>query len=123
MSRRGFTLVEMLIAIAVLAILGGLVFGAWSVVDGQTRRALTETRVHTLGCKVAEQVGIKGFPPAVLSDLAEAMGKPAWMSDGKFMDGWDRPFEYSVTGKQFRLWSPGPDGISGTADDIEFTRR
>jgi prepilin-type N-terminal cleavage/methylation domain-containing protein len=123
MSRRGFTLVEMLIVIAVLAILAGLFFGAWNVVDGHTRRTLTETRVHTLGCKAAEQVGIRGFPPAVLSDLAAAMGKPAWMADGQFMDGWDRPIEYSATGKQFRLWSRGPDGISGTADDIEFTKR
>ena len=122
MSRRGFTLVELLLVIVVLAILTTLFFGAWTSVDQYTRRKLTETRVHSLGCKASELVGLRGFPPASLGDLAGALEKPAWMSGGKFMDGWDRPIEYAVTGKKFRLWSCGPDGISGNADDIEFSR-
>jgi hypothetical protein len=41
------------------------------------------------------------------------------MEGGRFVDGWNRPLEYSVTGKKVRIWSCGPDGISGTPDDIE----
>jgi type II secretory pathway pseudopilin PulG len=37
------------------------------------------------------------------------------------VDAWDNPFEYQrVAGQQesYRLWSRGPDGVSGTEDDV-----
>jgi len=123
MSRRGFTLVEMLIAIAVLAILATLFFGGLNSVVEHTRRETTEIRVHTLGCKAAEVQLVKGFPPSVLEDLAPMLERPDWLSGGKFVDDWNRPLQYTVTGKQFRVWSCGADGVSGTADDIRYKNR
>ena len=34
-------------------------------------------------------------------------------------DPWDKPYNYSKTEDSFRVWSSGPDGISGNKDDIE----
>lgn len=37
------------------------------------------------------------------------------------LDGWSRPYRYLVTPGgpgSFDLWSDGPDGVSGTSDDI-----
>jgi len=122
MRRGGFTLIEMLVAILILLILAGIAFGMYSSVDTAVRVRLTDSRVQALGLKVAESLKIKGGCPATLSDLAPVMGNPGWMQGGRCVDAWDRPIEYAPSGKSFRIWSWGPDGISGTADDIEFSR-
>jgi prepilin-type N-terminal cleavage/methylation domain-containing protein len=118
MSRKGFTLLELLLVVAVLAILAGLFFGMMSAVES-ARRSTTENRILTLRFEVRRQVLLKGVPPLRLEDLAPALNSPGWMEGGRFVDGWNRPLEYQVTGKQVRIWSCGADGISGTADDIE----
>jgi prepilin-type N-terminal cleavage/methylation domain-containing protein len=114
----GFTLLELLLVIAVLAILAGLLFGMLRVVEA-ARYSTTESRILSLRLEVRRQIMLKGVPPARLEDLAPALDKPGWMEGGRFVDGWNRPLEYKVTGKLYRLWSCGPDGISGTPDDIE----
>jgi prepilin-type N-terminal cleavage/methylation domain-containing protein len=119
-ARKGFTLLELLMVIAVLAILASLSFGLLRV--GSAQIHVTETRVHTLGCQVGTVAGLKGFPPDRLEDLSFAKDKPDWLQGGKFVDAWEHPFEYRVEGKKFRVWSCGPDGVSGTADDIEYKR-
>ena len=39
-------------------------------------------------------------------------------------DGWGRDLNYAVSGAgaSFRIWSSGPDGLSGTADDVEVSK-
>ncbi len=120
--RRGLTLLEMVVAVAVLAILAGLFAGAWMSLDGRMRQDATEIRIHGINCQIRIEMGVKGYAPAKLSDLAATLNRPSWMANGEFVDGWDRPLQYSVTGKQFRVWSCGPDGVSGTADDIEVSK-
>ena len=121
MSRKGFTLVEMLIVIVVLALLAGMIFGMMGVI-GSTKVSLTETRLHGLRCEVKNHSVVKGQPPAKLEELAAKLDRSGWMKDGKFVDAWEQPLEYRVNGKEFKLWSVGPDGKSGTPDDIEYLK-
>ena len=121
MSRKGFTLVEVLMVVVILAILASMTFGYFRFVEG-VRWNSSDTRVHALGVQVGTVVGLKGFPPATLEELASRLERPEWMKDGKFVDAWDRPIEYRVDGKKFRVWSCGPDGISGTDDDLPYKR-
>lgn len=121
MSRKGFTLLELVMVIVVLLILAGITSGLLTLVEN-SRRSLTENRVHSLGIQAATVASLRGAPPERLSELLPTMGNPAWFRDGTFVDGWDRPLEYRVDGKKFDLWSCGADGISGTPDDIHFRR-
>lgn len=121
MARKGFTLLELVLVVVVLLILAGMTLGLFRVVEG-SRVRLAESQVHTLGTQAATVAGLKGFPPATLEELAPKLEKPEWIKDGKFVDAWQRPFEYRVEGKQFRLWSCGSDGISGTDDDLHYNR-
>ena len=51
--------------------------------------------------------------PESLSDL----------KDNKIsVDPWGNPYNYVRDGKTVRVWSNGPDGKPGTADDIEHKR-
>ncbi len=119
--RKGFTLLEVLMAVVILSILASMTFGLMRMAE-YARVTSSEGRVHTLGTQAATVAGLKGFPPETLEELAPKLEKPEWIKDGKFVDAWERPFEYRVDGKQFKLWSCGPDGISGTEDDLPYKR-
>ncbi|HLY09105.1 MAG TPA: prepilin-type N-terminal cleavage/methylation domain-containing protein [Planctomycetota bacterium] len=119
MVRKGFTLLEVLMVLVVLAIVASIGFGILRFVDG-ARISATHSRVHELGIQAGTVAGLRGFPPATLEELAPRLGRPEWMKDGRFVDSWDRPIEYRVDGKTFRVWSWGPDGVSGTPDDIAY---
>src|SRR5579859_1965479 len=116
MSRKGFTLLEVLMGLVILAILAGLTLGFFQAAESSKIR-VSGIRVHGLGVQVGMFVKLRGFPPATLEELASRLDRTDWMRAGKFVDAWDRPIEYRVDGKEFRVWSCGPDGVSGTGDD------
>jgi len=120
MSRKGFTLVEVLMVVVVLAIVASITFGSFRLIENARWNA-SHGRVHALGVEVGVMTNLKGYPPASLEELAPRLS-PDWIKEGKFVDGWDHPIQYRVDGKQFQVWSCGPDGISGTDDDLQYKR-
>ncbi len=45
-----------------------------------------------------------------------------WNSGGKFMDPWDKEYQYRLNGRfSYELKSSGPDGVMDNADDIAVT--
>ena len=112
----GFTLLEVLLVVVVLAILASMLFGLMHFVDS-SRVTVAEGRINALGLEVEKQIGLKGFPPATLATVATAIKEPGWVQDD-----WGNAIQYTVNGKQFKLWSFGPDGVSGTRDDILYKR-
>ena len=120
--RKGFTLLEVLLVVVVLAVLASIVFGMMHVTES-ARIENTNGRVLILGQAVEKHRSVKGFLPAKLEDLAKTLEQPNWMNGGKFVDSWDQPIQYSVTGADFRVWSLGRDGASGTADDLRYKNR
>jgi len=122
MNRKGFTLYEVLLVIVVLLILASMTFGLLFFVEN-ARIGATESRVHALGIQVATALKLTGQAPAALEDLAPRLDQPGWIKEGKFVDAWEHPIGYRVEGKKFQVWSWGPDGVSGTADDLHYVRK
>ena len=116
MNRRGFTLIEVLVVIVVIVILAGMSFGLWSLAVEVPRRNLTESRVHALGCEVRKHFMLTGQYPAALANLAFAVDHPEGL-----LDGWERPIEFQVQGREFSLWSLGSSVTDGS-DDIRFLK-
>ena len=60
-------------------------------------------------------------PPAEL-DLEERWKGPYINTPGLLNDPWGSPYQYRAAGPDrpdsYDLWSAGPDGLSGSADDI-----
>ncbi|HVW21796.1 MAG TPA: type II secretion system major pseudopilin GspG [Opitutaceae bacterium] len=128
-----FTLLEILIALAILGMLVALsitklgsVFGgaqsdtAKLFVDDSMKTALTTYRIQV------------GDYPSTEEGLAALVTPPSGKEDrwhGPYIDAksvpldpWKHPYKYAYPGTHnkdgYDLWSTGPDGIDGTADDV-----
>src|SRR4051812_16436326 len=127
--RHGFTLIEVLLVLAILVVLGAIV--GVNVMNAQ-RRAQSDTakaQISSLDGLIQQYaLDIGSFPTTDqgLNALNQAPGdlrNPAkWRgpySNKEIPDDpWGHPYQYELTGDQFRIWSYGPDRQNGTADDI-----
>lgn len=63
--------------------------------------------------------GLKALVVRPTSARAGDWRGPYVRDDKKFKDAWGREFLYDSTTLPYRLWSIGPDGKSGTKDDVK----
>jgi general secretion pathway protein G len=128
--REGFTLMEVLLVLAILGVIIGLVLPN---LLGQQKSAMLKAarvQVHSveeaLGFYANDHVG--EFPPSLETLLANPGSDPNWKgpylkkSQTLPVDPWGSPIQYTNPGQhqadQPDVWSMGPDRTSGTADDI-----
>lgn len=131
--RRGFTLLEILVVLAIIGLLAGLaitnvdkIFGGAQVstvqifVKESMKTSLTSYRIHM------------GDYPSTSEGLQALITRPAakgekwfgpYIEGGKIpTDPWGEPYQYAYPGTRnkgsYDLWSKGQDKQSGTADDI-----
>ncbi len=132
-ARDGFTLLEILVVLAIIGLLAGLaitnvdkIFGGAQqstvqlFVRESMKTSLTTYRIHM------------GDYPASAEGLQALVTRPAAKSDrwfGPYIDGgkipldpWGEPYQYAYPGTRnkssYDLWSKGPDRQTGTEDDI-----
>ncbi|MEO1583220.1 MAG: type II secretion system protein GspG [Planctomycetota bacterium] len=119
-ARRGFSLLELTLVIAIMGILMGVV--AFSLL-GQSDAARVETtklRMSQLQTAIDGEMAMNGVAPTGLNALA-ASGK---IKQDAILDEWEQPFYYAPrpAGQKpaYDLRSPGPDRLMQTADDINL---
>mgnify|MGYP001556815902 FL=1 len=128
----GFTLTEILIAIALLVILVGILVANYPtvIVSGQT----DATRIFvqdTVDTPLLTYHLDTGNYPTTEEGLQALIVQPATVTGWKGpylryttlpQDPWHHEYHYAFPGihnlKGYDVWSDGPDGISGTSDDI-----
>ena len=131
--RRGFTLLEILVVLAIVGLLVGLavtntgkIFGG---AQGSTAQLFVQTSMKTplTGYRMAV-----GNYPTTAEGLQALVTAPSGKADrwsGPYIEGnkvpldpWGNPYQYAFPGTRnkdaYDLWSRGPDGQDGTADDI-----
>jgi general secretion pathway protein G len=128
--RKGFTLIEILLAMAILVILGSIVTVSVIRLQRNAQMDGARTQVKTLQTAVQAYQLAVGTCPSTQQGLDALRNPPADLRNpakwtGPYMDKeipsdpWGNPYQYEqVSADQFRIWSAGPDGGSGTEDDI-----
>ena len=127
-SRAGFTLLELLLVLAILVVIGGIA-GAnlFSVSDDANKKA-TETQLKQLKTVVQMYRMRMNAYPETLENLktgpSDSAQKAKWgkpLMDDIPGDAWGAEIVYSLNGNEFELRSNGSDGQPSTEDDIVET--
>ena len=119
----GFTLIEVLLVVAILGILAGVVVVSFS---GRREAAMIQATRASIGAVASAvslyEVDTGRFPPS-LQSLVSNDGAPNWtgpyFQGGRLpVDAWGVAFGYSSGSGSFKITSAGPDLTMGGADDI-----
>lgn len=123
----GFTLLEILLVMAILVVLGSLsTFAILSLQRGAyTKACATEISTMKTAC-TAYKLQAGSYPStlddlyAMPSGLTQAQWGGPYLEKAVLMDPWRRPYTYSAdeVNNRVSITSAGPDGQAGTQDDV-----
>ena len=116
----GFTLVELLLVLMILALIGGLVLpGLIGRAEGAKVKAAA-SQVSRLSMAVENYYLDTGQTPEALQQLVENPGNAGgwngpYVKPSSLKDPWGRPYEYKFPGEhgEFDIYSLGADGQPG----------
>lgn len=128
-TRAAFTLIEVLLVLIILVILGSLAINVFTGTQDKANINAARAQVGLLADPINRYRLDMNKYPQKLEDLweepsdttlAERWGGP-YVEPLK-PDPWGNAYQYTAEGKnntnKFDFWSNGPDGQSGTDDDI-----
>ena len=135
----GFTLVELLMVIMIIAVLAGLVIGTASYANKKAAISQVMADIERIKIALDNYKATYGAYPKVdgIANLIQAIHtkpiqrsepvfielKPSEITSGRIVDPWGNDLRYRGNPANndatfYDLWSHGPDGKSGTQDDI-----
>ena len=117
-ARRGFTLVELLVVVAILGILGTIAIQNVTGHIAKTRITAAEAGVRALQEACTTYYIQHKKLPSSLDQLIEGDDPLLEGGEGALYDPWDTKYELEVKGKKVIIKSAGEDGSMGTEDDI-----
>lgn len=134
-SLKAFTLLEILVALAIIGLLAGLAISNSDRIFGQSQEAVARIFVRdSLKTSLVRYKIDVGDYPSTAEGLAPLTAAPANKADrwrGPYVDTpggripadpWGEPYRYRFPGTRnpggYDLYSLGPDKAEGTSDDI-----
>lgn len=125
-SRRGFTLLESLIVVAVVALLASAAIPMASKALSSAARKATRTELVQLGVAAQECFRDTGVAPASIDELERGQylpedgAQPGRPAADFATDAWSRAYRLKRSGDVLSITSAGPDAALDTADDVHI---
>lgn len=131
--RRAFTLLEILVVLAIIGLVAGLAITKVGNIFDDAKRQAAQLFVQTSMKTplVTYKIHMGDFPStsdglqalwAAPSQRAENWHGPYGEGSKMPLDPWNEPYQYTYPGTRnkgsYDIWSKGPDKVSGTEDDI-----
>lgn len=127
---RGFSLIELLVAVSIMLILGAVVGVTLIREPGKARRAAARAQIERVRLALQMYANDNGFLPTERQGLDALVGKPsippvprAYPERGGYLDApavppdpWGNPYIYlapGTRGERFEIISYGADGLPG----------
>ncbi|MCC6508188.1 MAG: type II secretion system major pseudopilin GspG [Pirellulaceae bacterium] len=124
-GRRGFTLLEVMLVLVIIAAIAGIAVYNIGGIQGTAFKMTASNQIKSFKQALENYKLFIGSYPASLdalheapSDLPDPSKYTQLLKDAIPMDPWGRPYEYKLNGADFDLRSVGADGQSGTDDDV-----
>ena len=119
----GFTLIEILLVVVIIGILVGVAMPKLAGRQRQAQIAGARSSIHSVALAIDLYEVDNGQYPPGLQNLLTSSGEPNWngpyIKDGRLpKDPWGNEISYAPRPDGYEIRSAGPDGASGTADDI-----
>ena len=117
-AKSGFTLVELLVVVAILGILATMAVVGLADKPDQARIQACEANVVTIkNACVTYNLEHKKMPKSI-DDLTEENADGVAALEGSSTAPWGNDYKLEIKGKKVIVISAGPDGEMGTDDDI-----
>jgi len=141
--RPAFTLLEILVVIAIIAVLASLTFGGMSYYSEKMKYSRTQVLIASIESALEQYKADNGAYPSGANTAAvftalygdgsnvylstlnpDFLGKQKNVEAGRIIDAWENELGYTYPGSMnppsdFDLWSEGGDAVANTADDIK----
>ena len=130
--RKAFTLIELLLVVIIIGVLAAIMLPSFSGRSEEARKTRAKTEIEsTIGLALDMFEADTGSYPTTQQGLSALIQKPEQTANWRgpyikktnsFRDPWKQKYDYQFPGRHntfsYDLISPGPDGQSGTDDDI-----
>jgi len=120
--KEAFTLIEILCVILIISILAALVVGMGRYARDRALRARANSQMMQISGMAIEYKVRNGRMPPSISNIVSMLPAGFTYSNSLPLDPWYNQYQYTVNGDTYRVFSIGPDKLTGTGDDVEFNR-
>jgi len=113
-STRGFTLVELLIVVAILGIISAIAIPGLTAAIQRARQKRTMVELRTVATAVSSYATDYAFVPKIPTGVVEELTPylvPTYLRTLPYQDGWKRAIVYYSQGLEYTVRSNGSDGI------------
>jgi len=124
-GKAGFTLIEVLLVVAILGILAAVVVGNFGQHGENARIRATRASISAISTQVdVFQLDVGRLPNSLDELINQPSGASNWNGPyirggaAALQDAWATPFTYRREGNSYKIISAGPDQQMGSGDDI-----
>ena len=112
-ASKGFTLVEILIVLALIGIVAGLAMQNLGGLFGDGKEKAAQTWINSTGpAYVNSYLALVGNYPTTLNDLlSPPSGVTPFVNKASDLnDPWGKQYQYALQANSFELWTTNPEG-------------